>query len=97
MEPEEKIYTKNLDFVQREIAGEFLLIPVRRNLTDSNALYVLNPTGAEVWKRLDGGRSLAQIKKELLTEFDVASDLLGQDLSSLVADLLAIQAIQEKT
>lgn len=96
MNSDQKIYTKSTDFVQREIAGEFLLIPIRRNLTDSNALYVLNQTGAEVWKRFDGAKSLAEIKQEMLSEFDVTADLLGQDLSSLVSDLVSIQAIQEK-
>lgn len=93
----DKVYVRNSDFVQREIAGEFLLIPIRRNLTDANAIYVLNQTGTEIWKRFDGERSVHQIKEELLSEFDVANEKLEQDLASLVGDLVSIQAIQEKS
>ncbi len=89
------IYSRNADFVQREVAGEFILIPVRRRLSEANSLYVLNETGAAVWKRLDGKRSLREIIGEIIREFDVTADQLEKDLASLVEDLLSIQAIEE--
>lgn len=91
----EKIYAKNEDFVQREVAGEYILIPVHRQLTDINSLYVLNETGAAVWKRLDGKRSLREIAGDLTEEFDVAIEQLEKDLHALIEDLLSIQAIRE--
>jgi hypothetical protein len=89
------IYSRKADFVQREVAGEFILIPVRRRLSEANSLYVLNETGAAVWKRLDGKRSLREIIGEIIREFDVTADQLEKDLASLVEDLLSIQAIEE--
>lgn len=86
-------FAKSKDFVQRNIAGECLLIPIRRRLTDANSLYVLNETGAAIWERLDGTRSLQDIAGDLVEEYEVPPERLEQDLQELVNDLLSIQAI----
>lgn len=93
----DKIYVKNPDFVQREIAGEFLLIPIRRQLSDVNSLYVLNETGAHIWKQIDGARTVGQIQSEVLSAFEASEEQIAKDVESLFRDLAAIQAICEKT
>lgn len=90
-----KVYAPNDDFVQRTIAGECLLVPIRRQLADVNSLYVLNETGAAAWQLLDGKRSLREIAGNLSREFDVTAEQIEQDLLVLVEDLLSIQAIRE--
>lgn len=89
------IYSKNADFVQREVAGECILIPVRRQLTDVNSLYVLNETGAALWRRIDGKTPLQDITSDFLNEFDVTQAQIEKDVASLIEDLLSIHAIQE--
>ena len=86
-------FVKSKDFVQRNIAGECLLIPIRRRLTEANSLYVLNDTGAVIWERLDGTRSLQEIAGDLLHDYEVPAEQLERDLQELVNDLLSIQAI----
>jgi len=95
MRSPDTIYAKNSDFVQREVAGECILIPVRRRLTDVNSLYVLNETGAALWRRMDGKTPLQAILADTLNEFDVPPAQLETDAASLLEDLLSIQAIQE--
>ncbi len=91
----DKRFVKSQDFVQRNVAGECLLIPIRRRLTDVNSLYVLNETGAALWQRLDASRSVEDIAGDLLAEYDVSGEQLERDLRELINDLLSIQAIQE--
>jgi hypothetical protein len=91
----DRIYAKNDDFVQREVAGECILIPIRRQLTDVNSLYVLNETGAALWRRMDGKMSLQAITLDFLNEFDVTQAQLEKDIASLIEDLLSIHAIRE--
>lgn len=90
-----KVYAPNADFVQRNVAGECLLIPIHRQLADVNSLYVLNETGAAAWRRLDGKRTLREIADDLSREFDVAVEQVEKDLGVLIEDLLSIQAIRE--
>jgi hypothetical protein len=89
------VYAKNHDYVQRDVAGECILVPVRRSLTDSNSIYVLNETGAALWGRIDGTRSVQTITTEFVQEYDVALEQLHQDVHTLLTDLLSIHAIHE--
>lgn len=89
------VYAKHPDYVQRDVAGECILVPVRRSLNASNSIYVLNETGAALWRRLDGTSTVREICTSFLNEYDVSPDLLHQDFETLLADLLSIQAIQE--
>lgn len=91
----DKIYARNQDFVQREVAGEFLLIPLQRRLTDTNSLYVLNETAAALWRAFDGQRTLREIMDEFSLAYEVPRERLEQDVATLVDDLLSIHALIE--
>ena len=91
----DRIYAKNSNFVHRELAGECILVPIRQQLSEVNSLYVLNETGAALWRRIDGTRSIQAIMTELSNEYDVTSEQLEKDLTKLIEDLLSIRAIEE--
>lgn len=91
------VYAKNPDYVQRDVAGECILVPIRRNLTESNSIYVLNETGAALWGRIDGTRSIQTISDEFVQEYDVTVEQLHQDFYTLLIDLLSIHAVNEVT
>ena len=91
------VYAKNPEYVQRDVAGECILVPIRRNLTESNSIYVLNETGASLWQRIDGTRSVQTITEEFVQEYDVTTEQLYQDFRTLLTDLLSIHAIDEVT
>ncbi len=95
MDTKDLIFSKNPNFVFRQIAGESLLIPIRKKLNQVNSLYVLNETAAAFWNRLDGQCSINRILNDLTQVFDVSLEQLEQDTSVLVQDLLSIEAIQE--
>jgi coenzyme PQQ synthesis protein D (PqqD) len=90
-----RVYSKNPDYVQRDVAGECILVPIRRTLPDSNSIYVLNDTGAALWNRIDGKRSVQAITEDFMQEYDVAKDQLTGDLETLLTDLRSIHAIDE--
>lgn len=91
------IYTKHPDYVQRDVAGECILVPIRRRLSEANSIYVLNETGAALWKRIDGQRTAQDIVTDFCHEYEVAADQLTKDFTSLLDDLLSIQAVEEVT
>ncbi|OQW35886.1 MAG: hypothetical protein A4E19_15625 [Nitrospira sp. SG-bin1] len=93
--PPSSVYAKSDDFVQRQVAGECILVPIRRNLTEANSIYVLNETGAALWSYIDGTRSVLSIEEEMGREYEVAADQLHRDFETLLTDLLSIRAIQE--
>lgn len=86
-------YTKNSDYVQCDVAGEYILVPIRRTLTEANSIYVLNETGAALWNRIDGQRTAQDIVTGVCGEYEVATDQLTKDFTPLLDDLLFIQAV----
>ena len=90
----EKQYFRNEQFISRQIADEFLLIPVANQLNGENRLFVLNEVGARIWELIDGGRSVQQIEQLLLEEFDTTPEQLEEDLLRLLDQLQELRAIQ---
>ena len=89
------IYTKHPDYVQRDVAGECILVPIRRTLTEANNIYVLNDTGAALWNRIDGHRTAQDIVTDFCNEYEVGADQVAKDFTLLLDDLLSIQAVEE--
>jgi len=91
----EERYQKDPSIVSREIAGEVLLVPIRRKVGDLESIYTLNETAALAWDLFDGQRTLDQICGQIITEYDVAEEEARQDLFNLVAQLQELKAIQK--
>lgn len=73
--------------VLREVAGEFLLVPVRKGVASLDVLFALNPVGAEIWRRLDGTTPLDAVLDAVLEKFDVSREAARADLHAFVERL----------
>jgi hypothetical protein len=87
-------YEKDPSIVYREIAGEAVLVPIRRNVADMAKIYSLDPVGADIWKLIDGQRTLGDVRDALLAEYDVAPDVLDADLGDFVQKLVSIGVLK---
>ena len=87
-------YRRNQQFISRQIADEFLLIPITSQLKGDNWLFVLNEVGARIGELMDNVRSLQQIEELLLEEFDTSQEQLEKDLLRLLDQLREIGAIK---
>jgi hypothetical protein len=80
---------RHQDVVQREVAGELFLVPIRTHLADLNSLFVLNETGNWVWQRIEGGgSSLAELAAGLTREFDVDEQTAQVDVEVFCRQLV---------
>ena len=75
------------DLVTREVLDETLVVPIRAGAADLQALYVLNPTGAYLWRQLDGQRTATELAEALCARFDVDSQAARQDVEDFLASL----------
>jgi Coenzyme PQQ synthesis protein D (PqqD) len=55
--------------------------------------FELNRVGSEIWTRLDGTATLAEIREELRARYAIDVDVLDRDLLELGASLLASNLI----
>lgn len=82
------VYSHDPNIVSRSIAGETILVPIRKSVGEMDSLYTLNETGARIWELIDGQRTLAEVGEQVLAEFDVQADQAQGDLLELVEALL---------
>ncbi|MDW8218050.1 MAG: PqqD family protein [Acidobacteriota bacterium] len=71
----------------RRIAGETLVIPIRGQAADLDAIYVLNDTAAFLWAQLDHNDSPAALAAALCQAFDVSLAQSIRDVTDFLSDL----------
>ena len=90
------VLKKNPDMVSRTIEDETILMPLYKTSDEINCIYTLNDVAARVWELIDGKKSLTQIKKKLLGEFDATEKGMDKELNKFLEDLQKIKAIKTK-
>lgn len=84
------VYAPSGDIVAREIEGELIIIPLAQEPGDEQeALYTLNETGRDIWKRLNGTATLQAVADALAAEYDAAPADITRDIVGLAEELLA--------
>ena len=91
----EKVYRRNPDIVYREIAGEFILVPIHHRAGEVDSIYVLNETGARAWELMDGCRTLDDIIDRMVDVFDVDRKTLKADLMVYIDEMVVSGALEE--
>jgi Coenzyme PQQ synthesis protein D (PqqD) len=91
----EACYRHDPNIVDRNIAGEVILVPIRNNVGDLESIYTLNETAARIWELLDGERTLAEVRDTVVAEFEVEIEDAEADLLELIEQLEMAQAIRK--
>lgn len=81
-------------YVHRNIAGEALLIPVRAQVADLQAAYLLNGTAEFIYLNLDGRRKPAELAGLLAGAYGVDPEEAGRDVGDLLQTLRDIGAAE---
>jgi Coenzyme PQQ synthesis protein D (PqqD) len=83
------VYAPSEDIVARTIEGELIIVPLAAGIGDlEDELFTLNETGKAIWDRLDGKKTLGELLKELMSEFEASEGEIEQDLIGLVEELV---------
>jgi hypothetical protein len=95
MQDLQKVFKKSDSMVSRKIGSESSLVPIRQNAGDLDSIYTLNDTAAYIWELIDGKKSVGEIKKRILDEFEVTSGDVERDLAEHLQQLRTLKAIVE--
>jgi hypothetical protein len=77
------IVAKNPKTAWRIIEGEAVILSL-----DTKVLRGLNPVGSRIWELIDGQRSLEEIVRLIVQEFDVTPEDAAQDVHAFTQELL---------
>jgi hypothetical protein len=91
-----KVYRKSDSIVFRKIGDEFILVPIRQNVGDLDSIYTLNETAARIWELIDGEKSLDEIKRMMIEEFDVTPAEAERDVVEYLQQLEGIKAVSDR-
>lgn len=81
------------ELIQREIAGDTILVPVGKTVYDSNGLFLLNELGAFIWELLPNVNSEEEICNAVLAQYDVPIETVKKDVAEYIQRLHKMEII----
>lgn len=81
------------EFILREIAGEYILVPTGETTLNFNGLITVNELGAFIWNNIEKVNSEDDILKLILDEYEVEENIAREDLNEFLNKLKAAEII----
>ena len=83
------------DFVLRQVAATWVVLPLSRETVDFNGMIRLNDTGALLWQRLEQGSDREGLIRELTSRYAVSETQAGEDVDAFLNVLRNAGCIEE--
>lgn len=84
------------EFILREIAGEYLLVPVGRAAAQFNGLITMNETARTIFLALNEERTVEELTALVTAEYEVDADTARADVEEFVDQLRQVGALVER-
>ena len=81
------LYVRSDSVVSRVIAGETLIVPVRKGLGDLASIYSLNEVGSMIWEALQHRRDQDEIVELIKQEFEDDGADVQRDVETFLAEM----------
>ena len=72
------------EFVLREIAGDYIIIPTGATVLEFNGLITVNEVGVTLWKMLQEEVSMEQLVQGILAEYEVEEEVAREDIQEFL-------------
>ena len=79
--------------IKRQIAGDAFLVPIGKEIYDSNGLFFLSGIGEFIWDNLEKAQSREEILGAILEEYDVQEADARKDLDAFFEKLKSFDII----
>jgi coenzyme PQQ synthesis protein D (PqqD) len=81
------LFVRSDSVISRVIAGETLIVPIRKGVGDLASIYSLNPVGSAIWEAVSIPRSKREIVDRVEQEFTGDPPRIELDVDSFLAEL----------
>lgn len=92
---EKKKYRINPDFILREIAGEYTIIPTGGDNVFSNAVMAPNETAVFLWEVFQQPSTIQDVVVEGMLEYEVTEDIIRKSIEHFVKEMLEYKILEE--
>lgn len=83
----DSVVSRSPSIVPRKTGKEYVLVPVTDNIADMNSVYTLNETGAFLWEKIDGKRTVRDLIREMTNEYKIDKKTATRDVLWFIEDL----------
>ncbi len=90
------VYARRDGVVLREVAGEQILVPVKRNVADLKAIFALNGVGRCIWNCSTAREARTLSSPVCVERFDVSAEEASADLDAFVERLLQAGLVERR-
>ena len=82
------------EFVLRQVADVWVVLPVGKTSVDFNGMLTLNESGALLWNTLEQGGDREKLADALLAEYEVDRETALADVDEFIAKLKEIGCLE---
>ena len=72
------------DFIKREIAGDYILVPIGNTALNFNGLITMNDVGVFIWENLESVEGEDGLLKKILSEYEVDEQTAKADMEEFL-------------
>ena len=72
------------EYILREIAGDYIFVPVRAAALEFNGMITVNETGAFLWEKLREGTTKEELLHAMLEEYEVSEKEAEADIQEFL-------------
>lgn len=76
------------NFLLRQVAGSWLVMPIGQEMLDFNGILTLNETGAFLWQKLQEGATVEELATALIGEYKVSLEEASADVKEFCDALI---------
>lgn len=91
-----KLFKTSCDFMLREIAGEFVLIPVGDGAEQLNGMLSLNETFKYIWNQFEQAHTIEDVVLKTQEDFDDVNGQIEYDICRFVEECFLYGLIKEE-
>jgi len=85
----------NKNFVLRQVASRWVVLPVGAASVNFNGMVTLNDAGVLLWRTLEKGAEREALADALLAEYDVTREQALSDVDEFIKSLDKVNCIEE--
>lgn len=76
------------EFVLREIAGDYIIIPTGKTVLEFNGLVTVNEVGVSLWNMLQNDVTFDELVEGILEEYDVEEAVAKEDIREFLDKII---------
>lgn len=85
------------EFVLREIAGDYVIIPTGKTVLTFNGLITVNEVGADLWKMLQSEVTFEDLLRGILDIYEVDEETAKEDIQEFLDTLVEGGILEKET